>query len=196
MIAPKSDSLVGRMKLSTSNGADVHFLVWDGDKKRHFAGIFLLLLDYPLTVCPSLADCPSLTDCPMTNWALTDSQYPYKAKGMIVLKIEKVSEYARDDVIDHRLSEAVYIRGLPWKISTTSDALFNRFGFYLRCNDENTDSNWSCAGTPTVRIVSQKEGKKDHTRVLMEPKNGWYDAKNDTVILSAEVTAEEPIGVE
>uniref|UniRef100_A0A183BPL9 MATH domain-containing protein n=1 Tax=Globodera pallida TaxID=36090 RepID=A0A183BPL9_GLOPA len=31
---------------------------------------------------------------------------------------------------------------------------------------------------------------------LMDPQNGWYDAKNDTVILSAKVTAEEPIGVE
>uniref|UniRef100_A0A914I287 MATH domain-containing protein n=1 Tax=Globodera rostochiensis TaxID=31243 RepID=A0A914I287_GLORO len=164
------------------------------------------------------------------------SSDPYKAKGTIVLKIEKVSEFARDDVIDHRLSEAVYIRGLPWKILASSYAYYNNLGFYLRCNDENTDSNWSCAGSATFKIVSQKEGKKDHTRVifrsifnskekrwgieffkmsfkvLMEPKNGWYDAKNDTelmdpqngwydakddtVILSAEVTAKEPIGVE
>uniref|UniRef100_A0A183BXH6 MATH domain-containing protein n=1 Tax=Globodera pallida TaxID=36090 RepID=A0A183BXH6_GLOPA len=28
------------------------------------------------------------------------------------------------------------------------------------------------------------------------PDNGWYDTKNDTVVLSAEVTAEEPTGVE
>uniref|UniRef100_A0A183BLV2 BTB domain-containing protein n=1 Tax=Globodera pallida TaxID=36090 RepID=A0A183BLV2_GLOPA len=30
---------------------------------------------------------------------------------------------------------------------------------------------------------------------LMDPNNGWYDAKNDTAILAADVTAEEPLGV-
>uniref|UniRef100_A0A183CKK9 MATH domain-containing protein n=1 Tax=Globodera pallida TaxID=36090 RepID=A0A183CKK9_GLOPA len=67
--------------------------------------------------------------------------------------------------------------------------------------------------------LSQKKGKKDHTRKiirhifhetdnvwgfaqfmafeeLMDPDNGWYDAKNDTAILSAEVNAEEPFGVD
>uniref|UniRef100_A0A183BPS2 MATH domain-containing protein n=1 Tax=Globodera pallida TaxID=36090 RepID=A0A183BPS2_GLOPA len=147
------------------------------------------------------------------------SSDPYKAKGKIVLKIEKVSEFARERN-GHRLSEAVYIRGLPWKILVIQrPATVNNLSFYFRCNDETTESNWSCAGSATFRIVSQKEGKKDHTREisrhifnlkeniwginyfmefekLMDPQNGWYDAKNDTVILSAEVTAEEPIGVE
>uniref|UniRef100_A0A914HZ19 BTB domain-containing protein n=1 Tax=Globodera rostochiensis TaxID=31243 RepID=A0A914HZ19_GLORO len=145
------------------------------------------------------------------------SSDPYKAKGKIVLKIDKVSEFVHVD--SRRLSEAVYIRGLPWKILVTSAAYYDRFSFYLRCNDANTDSNWSCAGSATIRIVSQKEGKEDHTQELsrsifnlsakgwgmqyfmpfeklMDPQNGWYDAKNDTVILSAEVTAEVPVGVE
>uniref|UniRef100_A0A914HJ85 MATH domain-containing protein n=1 Tax=Globodera rostochiensis TaxID=31243 RepID=A0A914HJ85_GLORO len=70
-----------------------------------------------------------------------------------------------------------------------------------------------------LRIVSQMEGKTDNTRIsgrhifhskdndwgfaqfitfkeLMDRKNGWYDAKNDTIILSAEMTADEPTGVE
>uniref|UniRef100_A0A183BY96 BTB domain-containing protein n=1 Tax=Globodera pallida TaxID=36090 RepID=A0A183BY96_GLOPA len=144
---------------------------------------------------------------------------PYKAKGQIVLKIENVSKFARESRHSRRrLSEAVYIRGLPWKILATSRTFSDEFGFYLRCNDGKTDSDWSCAGSATVRIVSQKKGKKDHIQEisrhifnlkenkwgieyfmsfekLMDPQNGWYDAKNDTVILSAEVTAEEPIGV-
>uniref|UniRef100_A0A914HZ12 BTB/POZ domain-containing protein n=1 Tax=Globodera rostochiensis TaxID=31243 RepID=A0A914HZ12_GLORO len=149
------------------------------------------------------------------------SSDPYKPKGTIVFKMERVSEFARTDVIDHRLSEAVYIKGLSWKILANSRTYSSQFGFYLRCNDEATDSNWSCAGTATFRIVSQKEGKKDHIHSqeisrhifnlkqnkwgiknfmefeeLMDPKNGWYDAKDDTVILSVEVTAEEPLGVE
>uniref|UniRef100_A0A183C8R8 MATH domain-containing protein n=1 Tax=Globodera pallida TaxID=36090 RepID=A0A183C8R8_GLOPA len=123
--------------------------------------------------------------------------------------------------MSRRLSEAVYIRGLPWKILATSVNVHNRecLGFYLRCNVGNTDANWSCAASATLRIVSQKEGKKDFTREisrhvfnskqkgwgleffkrldhLMDPDNGWYDAKNDTVILCAEVIAEAPIGVE
>ncbi|KAI3416310.1 BTB/POZ domain-containing protein 3 [Globodera pallida] len=147
------------------------------------------------------------------------SSDPYKPKGQIVLKIERVSDFARTDMTDHRLSDAVYIRGLSWKILANSRAYFSQFGFYLRCNDENTDSNWSCAATATFKIVSQKKGKGDHIQEisrhifnlkenkwgieyfmgfekLMDPKNGWYDAKNDTVILTVEVSAEEPIGVE
>uniref|UniRef100_A0A914IAC3 Uncharacterized protein n=1 Tax=Globodera rostochiensis TaxID=31243 RepID=A0A914IAC3_GLORO len=77
-------------------------------------------------------------------------------------------------------------------------------------------SIWRCAGSATLRIVSQMEGKTDHTRIsgrhilleweqlgicsvhetFMDRKNGWYDTKNDTIILSAEVTADEPTGVE
>uniref|UniRef100_A0A183CG82 MATH domain-containing protein n=1 Tax=Globodera pallida TaxID=36090 RepID=A0A183CG82_GLOPA len=144
---------------------------------------------------------------------------PYKPKGQIMLTIDNVSEFARVNVNSRRVSEAVYIRGLSWKIKAISQAYFDQFGFYLQCNDENTDFDWSCAGSATFRIVSQKAGKEDHTRAishhifnskqkgwgidyfmsfekLMDPKNGWYDAKDDTVILNAEVIAEEPIGVE
>uniref|UniRef100_A0A914IG67 MATH domain-containing protein n=1 Tax=Globodera rostochiensis TaxID=31243 RepID=A0A914IG67_GLORO len=149
---------------------------------------------------------------------------PYKAKGNIVLKLEKVSEFAREDENSRRLGEAVYIRGLPWKILAVQRVLRRRsrekcLGFFVQCNGENTDPNWRCAGSATLRIVSQMEGKTDHTRVsgrhifhskdndwgfaqfmtfkeLMDPDNGWYDAKNDTVILSAEVTADKPTGVE
>uniref|UniRef100_A0A183BY65 Uncharacterized protein n=1 Tax=Globodera pallida TaxID=36090 RepID=A0A183BY65_GLOPA len=36
---------------------------------------------------------------------------PYKAKGQIVLQIDKVSKFAGEDENSRRLSEAVYIRG-------------------------------------------------------------------------------------
>uniref|UniRef100_A0A914HL17 BTB/POZ domain-containing protein n=1 Tax=Globodera rostochiensis TaxID=31243 RepID=A0A914HL17_GLORO len=147
---------------------------------------------------------------------------PHDDEVKIMLKIEKVSEFARVDGLNHRLSEAVYIRGIPWTILATSRINNNYhkcLGFYILCNAEDSDANWSCAASATLRIVSQKEGKKDFTREisrhifkseenqwgmqffkslddLMDPDNGWYDAKNDTVILCAEVTAEEPTGVE
>ncbi|KAI3417990.1 BTB/POZ domain-containing protein 2 [Globodera pallida] len=68
------------------------------------------------------------------------SSDPYKAKGKIVLKIEKVSAFVNVD--SRRLSEeAVYIRGLPWKILATSYVDDDRFSVYLLCNAENTE-NW------------------------------------------------------
>ncbi|KAI3418443.1 hypothetical protein GPALN_009769 [Globodera pallida] len=61
------------------------------------------------------------------------------AKGTILFKIEKVSEFARDDWVINRFSEAVYIRGIPWKIWTYSKPAFahNYLAFYLQCNGEN-----------------------------------------------------------
>ncbi|KAI3419421.1 hypothetical protein GPALN_006665 [Globodera pallida] len=148
---------------------------------------------------------------------------PYKPKGTIILTIEKVSEFARlDETSGRRFSEAVYIRGLPWKIyadpRTPPNSAQKYLGFYLCFNAGNTDSNWSCTASATLRIVSQKEGKTDYTREgishtfnskgtgcgfaqfmsfekLMEPNNGWYDAKNDTAILAVDVTAEVLLGV-
>uniref|UniRef100_A0A183BHU5 BTB domain-containing protein n=1 Tax=Globodera pallida TaxID=36090 RepID=A0A183BHU5_GLOPA len=146
---------------------------------------------------------------------------PYKAKGVVLLTIEKVSEFAQEDGNSLRLSEAVYIRGLPWGIYayTRTDSSGRKcFAFYLQCKAGKADPNWSCAGSATLRIVSQKEGKTDHIREtgrhiyclkeagfgyaefmtfkkLMDPNNGWHDAKNDTAFLEAEVTAEEPVGV-
>uniref|UniRef100_A0A914GZP1 MATH domain-containing protein n=1 Tax=Globodera rostochiensis TaxID=31243 RepID=A0A914GZP1_GLORO len=152
--------------------------------------------------------------------AKSDEDDPYKAKGQIMLKIEKVSEFAReDDENSRRFSKAVYIRGLPWNILAKRAGFAEKqLNFYLECNTGNRDCNWSCAASATLRIVSQKEAKTDHPRAikyvfhskengwgfdhfvsfekLMEPNNGWYDATNDTAILAADVTADEPTGVE
>lgn len=39
------------------------------------------------------------------------------------------------------------------------------------------DANWSCAGSATLRIVSQKEGKEDHVRrishIFHAKENDW-----------------------
>uniref|UniRef100_A0A914H0Q1 BTB domain-containing protein n=1 Tax=Globodera rostochiensis TaxID=31243 RepID=A0A914H0Q1_GLORO len=140
---------------------------------------------------------------------------PYKANGKIMLKIEKVSKFARQDENSRQLSEAVYIRGRPLKIlaQPSRKGKGKYLGFFLQCS---TESNWSCACSATLRIVSQKAGKKDFTQEishifhskasdwgfeqfmpfqqLMGSKNGWYDAKNDTVILEADVTAYKSLG--
>uniref|UniRef100_A0A183BLR6 BTB domain-containing protein n=1 Tax=Globodera pallida TaxID=36090 RepID=A0A183BLR6_GLOPA len=146
---------------------------------------------------------------------------PYKAKGKIILKIDKVSKFGRGDDAKNRdrLSEAVYIRGLPWNIWAKKVGFTQKqLGFYLECNRKNRDRNWSCASSATLRIVSQMEGKSDFTQMishifhskengwgfahfmtfekLMDPNNGWYDETNDTAILEADVIADKPDGVE
>uniref|UniRef100_A0A183C6M0 BTB domain-containing protein n=1 Tax=Globodera pallida TaxID=36090 RepID=A0A183C6M0_GLOPA len=132
---------------------------------------------------------------------------PSKASGKIMLKIEKVSEFARKDENSDRLSEAVYIRGLPWKIiaqlQTLPGSAQKYLGFYLQCHKD-TESVWLCDSSATLRIVSQKQGKPDLSRKLnqvfrskknmwgfadmtfkklLEPNNGWYDVKNDTKLM-------------
>uniref|UniRef100_A0A183BWT5 BTB domain-containing protein n=1 Tax=Globodera pallida TaxID=36090 RepID=A0A183BWT5_GLOPA len=152
----------------------------------------------------------------------SDDDGPYKPKGQIMLTIEKVSEFAREDENSRRLSDAVYIRGLPWKILATPRTVSAQkcLGFYLYCNTENSDANWNCAASATYKIVSQKKGNKDHIwetshifsfssggrigwgfahfmtfEELLGPYNGWHDAKNDTAILAVDVIAEQPLGV-
>uniref|UniRef100_A0A183CDG8 BTB domain-containing protein n=1 Tax=Globodera pallida TaxID=36090 RepID=A0A183CDG8_GLOPA len=147
---------------------------------------------------------------------------PYKPKGTIILTIEKVSEFARkDETSGRRISGTVYIGSLPWRIFADPRTVSAQkyLGVFLQCNAGNTGANWSCTASATYKIVSQMKGKKDHTREvtrhifnsvdnnwgfaqfmsfekLMDPDNGWYDAKNDTAILAVDVTAEEPTGVE
>uniref|UniRef100_A0A183BHU8 BTB domain-containing protein n=1 Tax=Globodera pallida TaxID=36090 RepID=A0A183BHU8_GLOPA len=148
-------------------------------------------------------------------------QFPTKqrsiaAKRTIKRAIEKVSEFAREWP-KHRDSEAVNISGIPWKIGTYSktDSDGQKYlVFYLRCDGENTDANWSGDVLVTFRIVSQKEEKPDYTvesrqfcsskdnkgrfnwlmpfEKMIDPNIGWYDAENDSVTLVITIIAEEP----
>uniref|UniRef100_A0A183CSR7 MATH domain-containing protein n=1 Tax=Globodera pallida TaxID=36090 RepID=A0A183CSR7_GLOPA len=78
----------------------------------------------------------------LRSQAKFDEDDPCKAKGKIMLKIEKLSEFAREDGNSSRRSDAVYIRGLPWKIlaqpQTLPGSAQKYLGFYLQCNKENT----------------------------------------------------------
>uniref|UniRef100_A0A914I199 MATH domain-containing protein n=1 Tax=Globodera rostochiensis TaxID=31243 RepID=A0A914I199_GLORO len=66
---------------------------------------------------------------------------PYKANGNILLTIEKVSEFARGhdkNSSGRRFSDAVYIRGLPWKIYAIPPTVSaqKHLGFFLQCNSD------------------------------------------------------------
>ena len=151
---------------------------------------------------------------------------PYKPEGHLELKIDRLTEFAREAGDSRRLSDPVYIRGLPWRILAIPRDCGRRtqmgppqkcLGYFLQCNSDNTDLSWSCAGSATLRILAQKEGKEDHARKishlfhskendwgfaqfmtfenLMDPESGWHNEEDDSIILSVDVTADAPHGV-
>lgn len=111
----------------------------------------------------------------------------YKPEGSVVLKIDKFSEFARtiSPETQQRLSEPVYIRGLPWKIlaiprdcgrGPMERRASKALGFFLQCNGEMTDATWNCTASATLKIHSQKEGIEDNTRKISHT---FYSKEND-----------------
>ncbi|KAL3086509.1 hypothetical protein niasHT_033812 [Heterodera trifolii] len=98
------------------------------------------------------------------------------AFGTITMDIEKVSEFAREEVESNRLSETVYINGLPWKIwakiKTKKESTDNNekwLGFNLLCTASEKDLNWRCfVRSATFRIVSQKNREENSTGILID----------------------------
>ncbi|KAL3086516.1 hypothetical protein niasHT_033819 [Heterodera trifolii] len=85
------------------------------------------------------------------------------AFGTITMDIENVSEFAREEVESSRLSETVYINGVPWKIwaqiKTKNESTDNNekwLGISLLCDAPKEAENWSCKCSAIIRIVSQK----------------------------------------
>ncbi|CAK5015872.1 unnamed protein product [Meloidogyne enterolobii] len=149
---------------------------------------------------------------------------PYKSEGQIILKIEKFSEFARESSPNNRrLSDPVYIRGLPWRILAIAREMSARFpnrrclGYFLQCNNGDADPSWSCSAKAALKILAQKPGEENHVRKvthvfhakendwgyaqfmtvenIMDPEEGWYDKKEDTIILLVNVKADPPLGV-
>uniref|UniRef100_A0A183BK58 MATH domain-containing protein n=1 Tax=Globodera pallida TaxID=36090 RepID=A0A183BK58_GLOPA len=110
---------------------------------------------------------------------------------------------------------AEFINGLPWRIMIVyCDA---HVGIYLLCDGDETDMAWTCRAAGQLSVVSCKEsgdmkeaelvhiftansessGLPDFIKFeeLMDPKNGFYDEKEDAVTFKAEVVAEEPNGM-
>uniref|UniRef100_A0A1I8BM57 MATH domain-containing protein n=1 Tax=Meloidogyne hapla TaxID=6305 RepID=A0A1I8BM57_MELHA len=88
---------------------------------------------------------------PEPPYLMNGDEDPYKPEGQITLKIEKFSEFAHEGPESRRLSEPVYIRGLPWKILAIPREMGRRpqmgggsmqkcLGYFLQCNAENSGS--------------------------------------------------------
>ena len=71
-----------------------------------------------------------------------------KSEGQILFKIEKLSEFARAPVETERLSEVVFVRGLPWRILAVNrrnnvqrrlltPGQLKCLGYFLQCNVDN-----------------------------------------------------------
>ncbi|KAL3116859.1 hypothetical protein niasHT_003383 [Heterodera trifolii] len=98
------------------------------------------------------------------------------AFGTITMDIEKVSEFAREEVESSRYSEKVYINGLPWKIwakikkkKESTDNNEKWLGFNLLCTASEKDLEWRCfVRSATFRIVSQKNKEENSTGILID----------------------------
>ncbi|KAL3078305.1 hypothetical protein niasHT_032711 [Heterodera trifolii] len=142
-------------------------------------------------------------------------------KGTLSMDIEKLSEFAREEVDSCRYSDGIYRKGLPWKILAKVKAEKENdeekwLVIFLLLNAPPKENvNWSCKCSATFRIVSQKNGTKDLAKKfehifnnesncwgfkminfteLMDPSKGFYDSEADKVSLSMDFTVEEEKG--
>ncbi|KAL3071709.1 hypothetical protein niasHS_016384 [Heterodera schachtii] len=101
------------------------------------------------------------------------SHWRHLSFGTIGMDIDKLPEFAGQEVGSRRFSEKVYIRGTPWEIvaqiNTKNRSTDEKWlGFYLQCEAPGEkDDNWSCeCSAATFRIVWQKFGVDNATGKL------------------------------
>ncbi|KAL3080428.1 hypothetical protein niasHT_038865 [Heterodera trifolii] len=122
----------------------------------------------------SLLNCREISDGIMFPMPFpTNGRVSDRKKGTLLMDIEKVSEFAREEVESSRYSEKVFINGLPWKIWAQ-----------IKTKTESTD-NEKCL---CFFLLCDSPKKK-----LMDPSNGFYDKSKDKVTLDIDVTTtDEP----
>ncbi|KAL3113405.1 hypothetical protein niasHT_010745 [Heterodera trifolii] len=138
--------------------------------------------------------------------------------GTLLMDIEKVSKFARENVGSSRYSDKVYINGLPWKMlaqikeKTEGNGNEKWLGIFYSCDTERKVSPWRCCvRSATFRIVSHKNGVEnsigtliDHVlditstnegfpnfisfAELMDSEKGFYNREEDKVTLAIDVT--------
>ncbi|KAL3105174.1 hypothetical protein niasHT_028846 [Heterodera trifolii] len=141
-------------------------------------------------------------------------------KGTLLLVIEKLSQFARENFGSERSSETVHIKGMPWKIlaqiKKENDGTKKFLGFFLLCTASKEDPNWKFKCSATLRIVSQMNGMKDWIgkfndhifnnksrdwgfpnlitfEQLMNASKGLHDRVGDKVTLAIDITEVEKL---
>ncbi|KAL3105153.1 hypothetical protein niasHT_028825 [Heterodera trifolii] len=166
---------------------------------------------------PNLRGVPGLYPLKFPSHArISDWNIPMGNRGTLAMEIEKLSEFAREEVGRTRISDIVPIKGLPWKIMaqirTKKDSAEKWLGFFLKCAASTEDENRSCICSSSFRIVSQMRGtedligmRNDHfysikmgcgfpgfitLEQLMDPSRGLYDKNEDKVTLAIDIAVE------
>ncbi|KAL3099348.1 hypothetical protein niasHT_026769 [Heterodera trifolii] len=126
----------------------------------------------------SLLNCREISDGIMFPMPFpTNGRVSDRKTGTLLMDIEKVSEFAREEVESSRYSEKVFINGLPWKIlaqikrkTESTDTDEKCLGFFLLCDFPEKDSPWHfCVHSATFRIISQKNGAENSILRAIDP---------------------------
>ncbi|KAL3105166.1 hypothetical protein niasHT_028838 [Heterodera trifolii] len=166
----------------------------------------------------ALPNCRGISDGLFPMQFPTNGRISDRKEGTLLMDIEKVSEFAREDFESSRYSEKVYINGVSWKImakiKTKSESTENEkwLGFFYWCDATKKDSLWRCCvRSATCRIVSQKNRAKNSIGIfcdrvfnnkltnwgfenfisfaeLMDSSKGFYNREEDKVTLAIDVT--------
>ncbi|KAL3091798.1 hypothetical protein niasHS_004514 [Heterodera schachtii] len=153
------------------------------------------------------------------NGRISDWNKANGNRGTLAMEIEKLSEFADEEVGSKRFSDyEIRINGFGWKIlaEIRTKSTEKCLGFYLCCTAPKEDANWRSKCSATLRILSQKHGTEDligkfndHiTKTkngvqgfanfiafseLMDPSRGLYDQNKDKVTLVIDAIVEEQI---
>ncbi|KAL3114486.1 hypothetical protein niasHT_011615 [Heterodera trifolii] len=162
---------------------------------------------------------PNLSDAPGLFPLKFPTHRRNKSEGTIEIEIEKVSEFAVEEVGSERFSDAVEIGGFSWKIwtqiQTKNESNEKWLGFYLY-NDGPKKENWSSKSSAIFRIFfSKKNGTDDligkfnglifnkernvkgftnciRFEDLLDPSKGFYNKDEDKVKLAIYVIVDKP----
>ncbi|KAK0397665.1 hypothetical protein QR680_002208 [Steinernema hermaphroditum] len=113
----------------------------------------------------------------------------YKPEGTLSLDIENFTDFMKGSPEgSQRLSNQVYVRGLPWRIlaiprefrpnmhDTKRSA--RALGFFLQCNGDSEVPTWTCQASATLKVVAldKRSGQEDHSRRITHT---FYPKEND-----------------
>ncbi|KAL3096580.1 hypothetical protein niasHS_004952 [Heterodera schachtii] len=148
---------------------------------------------------------------------LTTARVPTPT-GRLMLKIFEFSKIARNNGSRTVSSSLEKIMGFSWNLSVILEEIPNgnyQLCFYLQFHGRINESESKCYCSTTLRIVSQKQNKADHTQTqsrffkrkrpiicdlvllckmpfndLMNSNNGWHDEAYDSLTVTVDVTVE------